>query len=155
MKRTLLFAEIERSKLLRRIEESDTALGKKIQTSPLRPDTEPKIKQEFAKASKRFAGQGGKFPNNWYRCNLRQIAEKLNLVQEYDFIVFGYNGAVHGSPYNMVMGSVIIRRHLITLAWDTVLRVMDANAKYHQLDLSKNLQEAFESARGNAVKTFM
>lgn len=148
----LAFAEIERHTLLEKLASSETEFAKQIMKSPRRSAAEADIENAFRKAAARFQGKKAGFPANWYRCNLRQIAQNLNLVEEYDFMVAQFSKAVHATPSNMRDGPGMPQKDVISRAWEFLLRVMDANARHHRLELSPELKEVFEYARINAVR---
>jgi len=136
----------ERSVFMEGLKASPSEFATRIVSSPKRSLVEPTIEAEYAKALAHF---GGTFPRDWHRSNLRDIAGILGLREEYDVMIRLCNAATHGSPLNMKWGPIVQPQQVGSWRWEIVFRVMDANARYHALDLSARLKESFKTVRAN------
>jgi hypothetical protein len=124
------FMWLEMRKVRNWAERSETAVAGRLvknvfeTTKPLYAD------KEFQRVEAQYRTKNGKRWNKWYQGGLCDLAHKVGLRDECEFLQGILSGAVHSS-FLTLHGPVVFGRHLLTYAWTFVLRVYGRLLEYH------------------------
>jgi hypothetical protein len=106
--------------------------------SPLRLPNEPHLLRELNRVRPRFETKSGDFRKNWYKGDLRALAEKCSLIEEYDFLLATLNPSVHSSAFALALGGGVPREHITFFAFQLVFRFLGMLGKYHGAPFSSS-----------------
>lgn len=145
MSEYLDFQWVERSKMLRRIDNDDTVLSQGVKESPRKAEGEKRIRVELDRIRKTRDDNFIR-KSHWYSpLGLESIASSIGLKMEYDFMVNFGHGSVHSSPL-AVVGGASMRGPLVHIA--SIRHVMRfAKVVTHKFDLQihSDAREVMES----------
>lgn len=146
------FEWVERDNLRRMIDKNPTAVAGKLRVSPRRQLAEPHLDEQFNRIKANYVDKRGRrCRDTWYEGRLRSLAKAVRLESEYELLQRELSGVVHSSAFAMRYGPVISARHLLTMAWDLVFRVLGRVAELHEIELTDEQREVIEGSYASMV----
>jgi hypothetical protein len=144
------FYHIERHLLMQKVSKSNLPFKDKILNSPLRARNEPLLLRDFNRVAPRFKTKSGEFRKNWYKGDLRALADTCGIVDEYDFVLSRLHSSVHSSAFALFGGGGVPYRHIPFFAMRLVFRLLGLLAKHYGITFSSSeVREAVDAFDGH------
>ena len=135
------FSYLERHRMIEKLKKnSHTHFAARLLNSPKRAKESRVLDERIARAKAKFrtgTRKGAKetYHENWYKSNLRSLAEVLKLGLEYDFIITVLHGPVHTSPLAALSPRPTTSAAVADMcAWHLSVRMVAAAMRYHRIE---------------------
>ncbi|MFA9477100.1 DUF5677 domain-containing protein [Phycisphaerales bacterium AB-hyl4] len=152
------FAAIEKYELIKRVDDDASAFSRRLSTSPLRANAEPRIQAEYQRRVDSYRKPGSNArPHNWYAHKigtLKEIAEAVGYKDEYLLLTHDLGASVHSSAFALAPRPLFRPDVCLLFAWHFVVRLFGKIAERYRIELSSEERKETGRAYGNIYDLF-
>ena len=132
------FEHIKKRQLSEKLLKHDTMISRTLKDSPLRPEGEQRVKEQYDRVKDRYPGN---WPSKWYQGNLWKLAKDIGMEADYDLFVSPYNGCVHSSADAVRLGPPMSPEHICTMISIIASRMVQVALQY----MGKRLEPSYQA----------
>ena len=147
------YAHVERHKLSQDALRQDDSLSRYLAASPLRTESEDKVRQNYEQVKDRYLNSKRKgVRDHWYpHDNLRTLARCVGKESEYVWLVKMMNGSVHTGPFAMFNGPPLPGSGTLYIANKILSNTIGFLVDNECIVLDSGVRELLNACRGPLV----